>query len=107
MSGDHNPRKFIIDTDPGVDDAMAIFMALEAHRRGDIEILAFTLVTGNCHVDYQPTNMLRILKLVPEIYGQVRAFHRFGRAKLVHNGLYLGLSQFSILGAQKKYADCE
>jgi purine nucleosidase len=71
MSVDQSPRKFIIDTDPGVDDAMAILMALEAHRRGDIQILAFTLVTGNCHVDYQSTNMLRILKLVPEIYGKV------------------------------------
>ena len=51
---------------------MAIFMALEAHRRKDIEILAFTLVVGNTKVENQGRNILRILQLVPEIYGQVR-----------------------------------
>ena len=56
----------------GVDDAMAIFMALEAHRRKDIEILAFTLVVGNTKVENQGRNIHRILQLVPEIYGQVR-----------------------------------
>ena len=56
----------------GVDDAMAIFMALEAHRRKDIEILAFTLVVGNTKVENQGRNILRILQLVPEIYGQLR-----------------------------------
>ncbi len=57
----------------GVDDAMAIFMALEGHRRGDFQILAFTLVAGNTKVENQPRNMLRILQLVPEIYGEVSA----------------------------------
>jgi inosine-uridine nucleoside N-ribohydrolase len=55
----------------GVDDAMAIFMALEGHRRGDFQVLAFTLVAGNTKVENQPRNMLRILQLVPEIYGEV------------------------------------
>ena len=27
-------RKVIIDTDPGIDDAMALMMALQAHDRG-------------------------------------------------------------------------
>ena len=57
---------------PGVDDAMAIFMAMEGHKRGDFEILAFTLVVGNTKVENQPRNILRILRLVPEIYGKVR-----------------------------------
>jgi inosine-uridine nucleoside N-ribohydrolase len=71
MGENQGPRKFIIDTDPGVDDAMAILMALEAHRRGQIQILAFTLVCGNTKVENQPINMLRILSLIPELYGQV------------------------------------
>jgi inosine-uridine nucleoside N-ribohydrolase len=50
---------------------MAIFMALEGHRRGDFQVLAFTLVAGNTKVENQPKNMLRILQLVPEIYGEV------------------------------------
>lgn len=74
MSGEHGPRKFIIDTDPGVDDAMAITMALEAHRRGEIEILAFTLVAGNTKVENQPTNILRLLRLVPECFGQIPVY---------------------------------
>ena len=71
MDKTEGPRKLIIDTDPGVDDAMAIFMALEAHRRGQVEIVAFTLVSGNTKVENQPLNMLRILSLVPELYGKV------------------------------------
>ena len=29
-------RKFIIDTDTGVDDAMALLMALAAHLKGEV-----------------------------------------------------------------------
>ena len=29
-------RKFIIDTDTGVDDAMALLMALDAHLKGEV-----------------------------------------------------------------------
>jgi inosine-uridine nucleoside N-ribohydrolase len=37
--------KFIVDTDPGIDDAMAICMALEQHKRGKIQVLAISLVS--------------------------------------------------------------
>lgn len=30
-------RKFIIDTDTGVDDAMALLMALDAHLKGEVK----------------------------------------------------------------------
>jgi inosine-uridine nucleoside N-ribohydrolase len=43
MSVTPERRKVIIDADPGVDDAMSIFVALERHRRREIEILAITL----------------------------------------------------------------
>ena len=43
-------RNVIIDTDPGVDDAMAIMMALEAHVKGQIIIKAFTLAFGNATI---------------------------------------------------------
>ena len=32
MSSANARKKIIIDTDPGVDDAMAIIMALDAHK---------------------------------------------------------------------------
>ena len=31
-------RKFIIDTDTGVDDAMALLMALDAHVKGEVRL---------------------------------------------------------------------
>ena len=32
-------RKFIIDTDTGVDDAMALLMALDAHKKGEVRLV--------------------------------------------------------------------
>jgi len=64
-------RKVIIDTDPGVDDAMAIFVALERHRRHEIEVVAVTLVSGNTKVENQTKNVLRIFETVPECFGSV------------------------------------
>ena len=49
--------KIIIDTDPGVDDAMAIMMALDAHKRKYIEIVAITLVKGNAPLKNAETNV--------------------------------------------------
>ena len=40
-----NPiKKVIVDTDPGIDDAMAIMLALSAHRKQTAEAVAITLV---------------------------------------------------------------
>ena len=52
--------KFIIDTDPGTDDAVAILIAL-AHFN-DEELLAITTVAGNVGVDVGTRNALRILE---------------------------------------------
>ena len=38
------PQKIIIDTDPGIDDAMAILAALHSP---DLEVLGLTTVFGN------------------------------------------------------------
>jgi inosine-uridine nucleoside N-ribohydrolase len=58
-------RDVVIDTDPGIDDAMALFMALEAHRKGLVNIVAFTLVAGNCSLENTVKNMTRILSFYP------------------------------------------
>lgn len=57
-------RKFIIDTDTGVDDAMALFMALDAHKRGEIEIVAITAVDGNGPLKNVLVNIYRVLDTV-------------------------------------------
>lgn len=54
------PRKIIIDTDPGIDDAMAIFYALHSP---ELELLGLTTVFGNAHTPTCTTNALRLLEI--------------------------------------------
>lgn len=53
-------RKIIIDTDPGIDDAMAIFLALKAPT---LDVLALTTTYGNVSVDLATKNALTLLEL--------------------------------------------
>uniref|UniRef100_T1JI57 Inosine/uridine-preferring nucleoside hydrolase domain-containing protein n=1 Tax=Strigamia maritima TaxID=126957 RepID=T1JI57_STRMM len=52
-------RKFIIDTDCGLDDAMAIMMAI---TQPNVEVLAITCVNGNTCVDNVIVNVFRTLQ---------------------------------------------
>ena len=52
-------RKIIIDTDCGIDDAIAIMIALTFEN--EVEIKGITTVTGNTYVDQVTKNVLRIL----------------------------------------------
>ncbi|MEM7115007.1 MAG: nucleoside hydrolase [Chloroflexota bacterium] len=54
------PKKIIIDTDPGIDDAMAILFAFNAP---EIEVVGLTAVFGNVHVDLTTQNALRLVEL--------------------------------------------
>ena len=54
------PRKIIIDTDPGVDDTMAIFLAL---RSPELQVIGLTTVFGNVHTDLATINALRLLEI--------------------------------------------
>lgn len=51
--------KLIIDTDPGVDDAMAIFYAAAAP---EIELLGLTTIFGNVTVEMASRNALRLVE---------------------------------------------
>lgn len=53
-------RKVVIDTDPGVDDAAALLMALGAP---EFEVLGVTVVAGNVPLDAALTNARRIVAL--------------------------------------------
>ena len=66
-------KKIIIDTDPGVDDAMAVMIALDAHQKGLVEVVAITLVKGNASIKDAERNILRVL----EVFGLADAvrFH--------------------------------
>ncbi len=52
-------HKIIIDCDPGIDDALAIFLALGS--RHDVEVLGLTSVKGNVALDKTHANARRIL----------------------------------------------
>lgn len=51
-------QKIIIDCDPGIDDALAIFLALAS--RDDIDVLGITCVKGNVGLDKTYLNAQRI-----------------------------------------------
>ena len=53
-------QKVIIDTDPGIDDAMAIYFASQSPN---IDLLGLTTVFGNVNVDLATQNALRLLEL--------------------------------------------
>ena len=55
-------RKFIIDTDAGVDDAQAILMALAYPQ--EVDIVAITTTHGNTSCQQVTRNVLRLLNKV-------------------------------------------
>jgi inosine-uridine nucleoside N-ribohydrolase len=55
------PRPVVIDTDPGVDDALALCLAL---RSSELRVEAITTVAGNVPVEVATRNALRILDLL-------------------------------------------
>ena len=53
------PRRVIIDTDPGIDDALALALAL---RSPEVRVEAITTVCGNVNVDLGTRNALLVLE---------------------------------------------
>jgi uridine nucleosidase len=54
------PRKVIIDTDPGVDDTMAIYFALKSP---ELELIGLTTIFGNVTTELATTNALRLMEI--------------------------------------------
>ncbi|KAI4993317.1 hypothetical protein ZWY2020_007630 [Hordeum vulgare] len=52
-------KKVIIDTDPGIDDAMAIFVAL---RSPELEVVGLTTIFGNVYTALATRNALHLLE---------------------------------------------
>ncbi|HEX2055075.1 MAG TPA: nucleoside hydrolase [Nitrospiraceae bacterium] len=55
------PTRVVIDTDPGLDDALAILLAL---RSPELEVVGMTTVCGNVPVGQATKNLFRVLHLV-------------------------------------------
>lgn len=54
------PKKIIIDTDPGVDDSMAILFALQSP---ELEVVGLTTIFGNVFTPLATQNALRLVEL--------------------------------------------
>ena len=54
------PQQIIIDTDPGIDDDMAIFYALASP---ELDVVGLTTVFGNAHTTTCTRNALRLLEI--------------------------------------------
>jgi pyrimidine-specific ribonucleoside hydrolase len=87
------PRRIILDTDPGVDDAMAIFLAL---RSPELKVEAITAVSGNVPLELTLPNALRLVEIagrtdIPIAGGaSVPLVRRLITAKYVHGNNGLG-----------------
>ncbi len=87
------PLPLIIDSDPGLDDALAIGLAV---ARPEIDLLAVTTVGGNVDVRHCTTNALRLLHLygagdVPVAEGSAGAlFGSIVRAPEIHGEAGIG-----------------
>lgn len=71
-----NSYKIIIDTDPGIDDGLAIMLALAC---AEFDILGLTSIFGNVPVDLATENALRLLALaerteIPVVPGASRSW---------------------------------
>ncbi|KAK3444339.1 hypothetical protein EUGRSUZ_A00423 [Eucalyptus grandis] len=53
-------KKIIIDTDPGIDDAMAIFVALQSP---EVEVIGLTTIYGNVYTTLATRNALHLLEV--------------------------------------------
>jgi len=61
MALQNQPMPVIVDTDGGVDDAVALIMALNSPQ---LDLKAITVVAGNVNVHQATTNVLRVLSIV-------------------------------------------
>jgi inosine-uridine nucleoside N-ribohydrolase len=102
------PRHVIIDTDPGVDDALALILALQSP---ELCVDAITTVSGNVHVEQATQNALTVLGLFaperrpPVAKGADRPLIRaLYKAAHVHGDDGLGgVSRLRTTGEQSRY----
>lgn len=100
-------KKIIYDCDPGIDDALAIILALKS---GIISIEAITTVFGNSPVEITTNNALRLLeylnKEIPVGIGAEKPLsldlHNLERAKSVHGKDGLGDTPLLLKKANRK-----
>ncbi|KAJ9112666.1 hypothetical protein QFC22_006168 [Naganishia vaughanmartiniae] len=69
------PKKIILDTDPGVDDVLAVLLALASP---ELETIAITITFGNTHAPTAYNNLLKIYaSLAREVLHDADSLKRF------------------------------
>lgn len=74
-------KKIIIDTDPGIDDAIAILLALAA--KDELDVAALTTVNGNVGVEQVTKNLFKILEVAGR--NEIPVYKGHGRPLLREN----------------------
>ncbi|KAJ2967144.1 hypothetical protein NQ176_g9808 [Zarea fungicola] len=59
------PRKLIIDTDPGVDDVLAMLLALSASKE-EIEVIMISVTYGNVPLECCGRNVLGMMQVIEQ-----------------------------------------
>src|SRR5687767_11567470 len=54
------PKRILFDTDPGIDDACAVLLALASP---EVSVEGLSIVHGNCSLEQATTNALSVLEL--------------------------------------------
>jgi uridine nucleosidase len=104
------PSKIIFDTDPGIDDAMALLLALSSP---EIEVVGVTTVFGNTNVDSCTINALNLLDLagrveIPVAKGAARpmVIAPHGTGEFVHGDDGMGgIGWWNVNNASQKALD--
>lgn len=63
-----NTTRVIVDCDAGIDDALALFLLLTAHKEERLNVEAVTCVFGNTTVNNVVKNVYRVLELFKDYY---------------------------------------
>ncbi|VVA90102.1 unnamed protein product [Arabis nemorensis] len=80
-------KKIIIDTDPGIDDAMAIFVALKSP---EVDVIGLTTIYGNVYTTLATRNALHLL----EVAGRTDIPVAEGTHKTIMNGTKPRIADF-------------
>ncbi len=103
-----NHPKIILDTDPGGDDAFALFWLISLVKKGFAELLAVTSVEGNVNAKLTFTNACKLLKLTgfPQIEvgrGVIKTQKEIADAAHIHGNDGLGNLAQTLPSSQKSY----
>ncbi|WVW85819.1 hypothetical protein I302_107857 [Kwoniella bestiolae CBS 10118] len=96
------PQKIILDTDPGVDDVLAILLSLSSP---ELQVLLISIVFGNTHAPVAHGNLLKIYHSLSKEVEQIPdAQSRYGALADTSNRTMLALGEDGPIGGEKAVA---